>query len=160
MTTFKISSRYLIKPFKMNKKIHQVALTHVVYLGNKYQLEKIENAKIYIELNFKENISLENMAMYCHQSLFHFCRVFKKATAITPHQYLQKKRLSTAEKLLAESTYSITEVAKECGFNSVEYFSTVFKREYLINPGQYRREIKSKMMTTEQAYLFQNHLYK
>ena len=72
-------------------------------------------------------------------SSFHFARVFKKNTNITPHEYLLNVRIQNAKKLLYASGQSVEDIAKSCGFNSTSHFIRVFKKYTNITPKQFRQ---------------------
>jgi AraC family transcriptional regulator len=100
----------------------------------------IEKAKAYMHEKFADDISLRDLADHCHVSPFHFCRIFKKFTAYSPHQYLMNIRLKHAEMLLRNTMQPITDICFTSGFNSLEHFATMFKQKYRLNPTQYRKE--------------------
>ena len=68
-----------------------------------------------------------------------FNRLFRDATATTPHNYLVKLRLSRAMRALRETEGSITDVAFACGFNDSNYFSYSFSKMTGMSPSEYRR---------------------
>ena len=102
-------------------------------------LSAVERAKEYMNEHFREDISLQDLAVYCCISPFHFLRVFKRLTTYTPHQYLQQLRLKHGEILLKNGVVPVTELAYECGFSSVGYFATAFRNKYRVSPSQYRK---------------------
>ena len=107
----------------------------------RFHLVTIENAKNYILGHFNENISLHRLAQYCHVSPFHFSRIFKSIMNISPHQYLADVRLNHAKILLASSEQPVTDIAFACGYNSLEHFTTTYRRKFKTNPGRHRKNI-------------------
>ena len=105
---------------------------------SKHYMGMIEAAKEYMNENFSNDISLQKLAQHCHISPFHFCRSFKKITGYPPYQYLLNIRLKHARILLHNSSLPIADVSYASGFNSIEYFATIFKQKYKMNPTQYR----------------------
>jgi len=99
----------------------------------------VERAKGYLNEHLREDISLQDLAVHCCISPFHFLRIFKKMTAYTPHQYLLQLRLKHGEILLKNGVIPVTDVAYECGFTSAGYFATAFKSKYKLTPSQYRK---------------------
>ena len=89
---------------------------------------KLKRAIDYIQAGLAENISLEAMAAEVGISRFYFCRLFKKSTGITPHQYLIKCRIERAKVLLKQEKLSITDIAFEVGFSNQSHFTKHFKR--------------------------------
>lgn len=72
--------------------------------------------------------SLEAMAADAGLTPSHFCRVFKKATGISPHQYVMKARLERAREMLGESDLSIAAIADMIGFTSQSHFTRAFRQ--------------------------------
>jgi AraC family transcriptional regulator len=106
-------------------------------------LTTIENAKEYINTHFHQDISLTEMAKFCHVSLFHFSRIFKTITSYTPHQFLLAVRLKHAELLLKNTTLPVIDIAISSGFNSAEHFTAAFSRKYKQPPTALRVNISS-----------------
>lgn len=104
----------------------------------KFHLGTIEKAKNFILANFDKNIGLQELAEHCCVSLFHFSRIFKAVMKITPHQYLSDIRLNHARILLENTSYPVTQIAIQCGYNSVEHFATAYKQRYESTPSEFR----------------------
>ena len=104
----------------------------------RYHLVTIEIAREYILGHFNENISLHQLAQYCHVSPFHFSRIFKSIMNVSPHQYLTEIRLNHAKILLTTTEQPVTDIAFACGYNSLEHFTTAYRRKFKINPGRHR----------------------
>lgn len=105
-----------------------------------YHLGTVEKARDYLLAHFKENISLQRLAEHCLVSPFHFSRIFKTITKMSPHQYLVSIRLTHARVLLTETNSPVSDIAYECGFNSPEHFVTAFKQYYKMKPSTLREE--------------------
>jgi len=101
----------------------------------------IEQAKEFIHVNFIRDISLAEIANYCHVSPFHFSRIFKSIMNVSPHQYLADIRLNHARVLLGTTGQPVTDIAFACGYNSIEHFATAYRRKFKTNPTRYRREV-------------------
>lgn len=104
----------------------------------KNHLATIEKARQYITENFTGDISLMELASQCHVSPFHFSRLFKLFTSVSPHQFLQTIRLQHAVLLLRNTSMPVADVAFSSGFNSIEYFTAAFRQRYKSPPGKYR----------------------
>lgn len=104
----------------------------------KNHLLTIEKAKEYIARNFTNDISLTEIADYCNVSAFHFSRIFKTFTAVTPHQFLLSVRLKNSELLLKETVLPVADVAFSSGFNSIEHFTSAFRQKYKSPPARFR----------------------
>lgn len=96
-------------------------------------LNFIYDSKNFIDSNFLENISLEQIAMESKLSQYHYIRLFKKIFKITPYQYIIFKKLDYA-KMLLNSGEPILEVAYKTGFSSPNNFSRAYKNYFGISP--------------------------
>ncbi len=81
----------------------------------------------YIEENYKNNISLSDLAEYTHKSKSYLSTLFKLETNVNFSQFLINFRIEKAKQLLKESDNKIYEIAEQVGFNNPYYFSKVFK---------------------------------
>lgn len=108
------------------------------YRQKRNYLPAIESIKQFINENFTEDISLTQLAEIGCMSPFHFNRLFKKITLITPYQYLLRVRLRQAHLDLCNTSLPITEVAFSSGFNSLEHFSAMYKKIYGKTPSAVR----------------------
>lgn len=97
----------------------------------------------YVKNNFKEEITLEEIADMVSMTIPSFCRYFKKITNKTFIQFVNEYRLVHASKLLAEKPMSIAEVCFECGFNNFSHFNKSFKAFTGQNPSEYRNQLKT-----------------
>ena len=98
----------------------------------------ISEVVVYINQNFSKDISLDEISRRAYLSKFHFSRIFKKYTSYSPYQYLMAVRLNHSSLLLQTSSYPIKEIADQCGFKRLDYFSAIFKKKFSCNPSQYR----------------------
>ena len=100
--------------------------------------EHIIKAVEYIEENLKYEIDLSACAKACGYSQYHFLRVFKAVSGLTPADYIRKRRLSEIAKHMCGNEEYISEIAFAYGFNSKENFIRAFKAEHHILPSEYR----------------------
>ncbi len=112
------------------------------YSNKKY--DKVLKSINYINSNFKEKISIENLSKLSGYSEFHFIRVFEKCTNKTPTEYINNCRLKHAKKLLVETDDNMESIAEKCGFNSYSYFSKIFKNNFSLSPNTYRKNHRLK----------------
>jgi two-component system response regulator YesN len=101
----------------------------------------IENAKRYIENNYKSQFSYKDVAREIFISPSYFLNLFKKITGQTFTDYLTDVRIASAKNLLKTSEMNITEIAYEIGFNNSNYFSNIFKKSVGISAKEYRKKI-------------------
>jgi AraC-like DNA-binding protein len=102
-----------------------------------YDLTKLDKAFEYIEENYKNNISLSDVAKFVGFSTSHFSRAFKKATEKNFHSFLCEFRIKQAEKLLFSNNLTITQLAHAAGFNSIVTFNRCFKQVKGCSPTEY-----------------------
>jgi hypothetical protein len=75
-------------------------------------------------------------------SRFHFCRLFKQHTGITPGRFLSAVRIYQAKRMLLTTSLNITEIAFAVGYNSLGSFSNHFADSVGISPGRFRRIVR------------------
>lgn len=100
-----------------------------------YDLEKAIN---FMQSHLEEALSVEEIAQELGLSQFHFSRLFKQRTGITPHQYLIKLRLERAKHLLKNTKMAVNEIADECGFANPSHLARHLRRETGLSPKQFR----------------------
>lgn len=98
----------------------------------------IAKAIDFIEDNLKQDIDIYSCADVSGYSEYHFLRIFKEVTKLTPADYIRKRRLTEIVKQMNQGSQYISEVAFEYGFNSKENFTRAFKAEHNILPTEYR----------------------
>lgn len=108
--------------------------------------DRINKVFNYVKGNFREEISLDEIADLVSMTVPSFCRYFKKITNKTFVQFVNEYRLVHASKLLAEKPMSITEVCFESGFNNFSHFNKQFKAFTGQNPSAYRNQLKQVLM--------------
>lgn len=108
--------------------------------GSAAPVARISRAIEYIDQNFSERITLDEMASRCHVSRRHFFRLFEQAVGVAPMEYLKKVRLQKAAEMLVTTDLNITEIAYACGFNDSNYFSSLYHKEFGMPPSQFKRE--------------------
>jgi AraC-like DNA-binding protein len=96
--------------------------------------------------NFRQEVSLAQVADLVCMTPEAFCRYFKRVTHRTFFQMLTDYRLRHACRLLAETSQPVAEVAFGSGFGNVSHFNQQFKATLKLTPGQYRR---SRVMSYE-----------
>ncbi|EAR13668.1 transcriptional regulator [Polaribacter irgensii 23-P] len=102
---------------------------------------KIDLIFKHINENFKQHISLDEIANLVSMTVPAFCRFFKKTTSKTFTKLVNEYRVVHATKLLTESNMSITDICFECGFNNFSHFNKLFK-EFTGNPAsKYRSQM-------------------
>lgn len=101
-------------------------------------------AKRYIELHFRENPSLEDVAKVIGKSPVYFSKYFYSNEGVYYTDYLNRQKVNCAKFLLAESNMTATEICYEAGFSSFSNFLRVFKEYEGNTPTKYRENIEKK----------------
>ena len=92
----------------------------------------------YIEAHLTEKLDLDTIADAVHYSKYHLHRMFADMTGLTAHDYIQRRRLTEAAKLLVFSDKPILEIALLAGYESQQAFTGIFTALYKIPPNRYR----------------------
>jgi AraC family transcriptional regulator len=101
-------------------------------------LPAIEKSREYLQENFTEEITMEQLARVSHMSTFHFNRVFRQITRVSPYQYLLNFRMHHASHLLKTTDESIAAIGWSVGFNRPDHFSYAFKNFNGFPPQHFR----------------------
>lgn len=97
----------------------------------------------YIDLNFKEPLSLEQLADVAHMNKYYLSHAFKREYGVSPINYLISRRIDESKFLLAETDLSMSQIAQILGFSSLSYFSQAFRKANGTSPMEYRQNFKS-----------------
>lgn len=129
---------------------HNINIKRIVYeiLYNLYleyytdytvsnSIENIEKAKKYINENYRNKISIEQLAKISGFSRSHFKRLFTKHYEMAPSDYITTVRIDRAKTMLRAKIFTLGEIAEECGFSNEYYFSQVFKKIVGCSPRKY-----------------------
>lgn len=102
---------------------------------------RIEKSLIYISENIDQKLTLAELASAAFMSPYHFVRVFKEVTGMTPMAYVTNKRIERAKELLATGNLPIGVVSSLCGFSNQSQFNNTFRRIMGMTPKEYRRKV-------------------
>lgn len=97
----------------------------------------------YIDLHFKEPLTLEQLAEEAHINKYYLSHTFKREYGESPINYMISRRIEESKYLLAETDLSMSQIAQLLGFSSLSYFSQVFRRTQSISPKEYRQNTKN-----------------
>jgi AraC family transcriptional regulator len=104
----------------------------------------------YIMQHLDEEITIEDVANYCHFSKYYFSRVFKEETGESIYAFIKRLKMDqSALRLKIEKEKSITDIGVNYGYSSSNY-STVFKKHHSISPAEFRKIVN----TTDPAHPF------
>jgi len=105
--------------------------------------ETVEMLVRWMEESYWDNITLQTLAERVHFNSSYLVRVFRKYQGETPFQFLNRLRMKAAISYLANSSLTVEEISFTIGYQSIHYFSRLFKQTYGKSPSQWRIEHKS-----------------
>lgn len=106
-------------------------------MKNKQQI--VNEIEQIIHTQYQTPLTLESIAQTLHFTPNYIGNLFKSYKKISVNRYLMKVRLDKAERLLLDSNSSINDISEQCGFSSITYFHTTFKKEKGITPSEFRQ---------------------
>ncbi len=111
----------------------------------------LRRALTVMDSTYEQPLSVEAIASHAGFSHFHFIRFFHRTYGITPHQYLTRKRIQQAQRLLALSELSVTEICLAVGFQSLGSFSSLYRRQTGYSPSEHRVRLQEQQKRLELA---------
>jgi transcriptional regulator GlxA family with amidase domain len=103
------------------------------------QRSSLQDLEGWIADHIADDLSVSVMADHLGMSTRTFARVFRQELGVTPAAYVEGARVEAARRLLETTRRGVAEVARVCGFGTVETMHRVFKRTVRVTPGEYRR---------------------
>ncbi len=107
-------------------------------LNDKEVFSKIDKARLIIREKINTPISPEEIATSLNMSYTWFRRMFKNYTGLAPAQYIAQLKIQKTKELLSATNKPVKEIAFDLGFESIDYFSTQFKKQTGQTPTQFR----------------------
>jgi transcriptional regulator GlxA family with amidase domain len=118
----------------------------MIFKGQKeHEDESIKKAQEYIESNFQDKITVDQLASMLALSRRNLERRFKKATANTVIEYVQRVKIEAAKISLESSRENINEVMYKIGYSDPKAFRVTFKKITGLSPIQYRNKYNREM---------------
>ena len=99
---------------------------------------KLDRAIAFINENLSRDFKLKDLATVVEMSPYHFARMFKQSTGLTPHQYLVKQRINKAKELLRQTEIAIADIGYTVGYKNPSHFAKVFRQQTKVSPTDYR----------------------
>lgn len=99
---------------------------------------RLRRAIEFMYLHSAEELSLSEIAREAFLSAYHFARLFKRITGLTPHNYLANIRIEQARHLLGTSDLSINAIATRVGYESQSHFAKLFRAATGLTPKEFR----------------------
>jgi AraC-like DNA-binding protein len=107
------------------------------YKEHRYEIDKVID---FIQSNYGNKISLDDLTKTAYISKFHFLRLFKRHTGVSPYEYLINYRINKAKELLKNSELLIREISDTVGFFDYNNFIREFKKIVGITPLKYKKQ--------------------
>ena len=101
--------------------------------------ERSNSVIMYINSHYNEKLTLSHLAIVNHVSKYYLCHFFKEITGFTVQEYINSIRVEKSKVLLKSTTMGIGEVASNVGYDDVNYFCRIFKKNTTLSPGQYKK---------------------
>src|SRR5258705_7537857 len=102
------------------------------------QLQKVGD---FVTEHLAEEISVEILAQLVQLSPFHFSRIFKQSTGMSPLRFVTRERVTRAQQLIRETSRSLIEIALDVGYTSPSHFAQVFRRVVGVTPTEFRSKL-------------------
>ncbi len=143
----KIKKEFLLKPIGYEDIMSSYVTEAIVSIYRSYQREylqdtsytRIESVREKILLSLERKWTLEEMASLSGYSVSRFSSLYSQHFGLSPKADLIQNRVRLAKELLNYTGKSVTEVAEQCGFQSIYYFSKYFKATVGITPSEYAK---------------------
>jgi len=132
--------RYVHDHKSLEKMLHD-ALDLVISrstVRNRIQNASVQAAVDYIDANYMQKITLDDIARHIYLNRTYASQIFKKHMRVNFADYLEMVRIDKAKELLADTALPITEIASRVGYSNQSYFTKVFKRSTGLSPNAFR----------------------
>jgi AraC-like DNA-binding protein len=147
----KLRSAYMATPVVPNGTMDSVALLlsifaeHLAMQRNQLALPAsntepavVTKARASIDINLHYEVSLADTAKAAGASTFHLCKLFRRHLDMTFTEYIARRRVEKAKKMLLKPNMRVSEVAFKVGFQSLTHFNRVFRKIVGRSPTEFR----------------------
>ena len=104
-------------------------------------LSSVIQIKEYLDKNYKGKCTLAGIAARVNLSPNYLQTIFRRAMGVTPLEYVTRRRISEAKRMIAMESLSFSEISAELGFSSQSHFNKVFLERVGVTPNEYRRQL-------------------
>ncbi|WP_164714365.1 AraC family transcriptional regulator [Chitinophaga rhizosphaerae] len=151
--------RQMLTDNDFNRIVTFLQLLHLLTITSNYQVlsspyynsketfadgHKIREVLNYVYSNFRNEISLQEVAALVHMSTTGFCRFFKQKTNKTLTDVIQEVRIGYAGKLLLEGAHNVSGACYECGYNNLSNFNKHFRDIKGCSPTEFLKKFQDK----------------
>lgn len=117
------------------------------------KITMVKQAIRWMQIHYKQSISLSDLAVQVGFSRYYLCHVFREITGYPVSQYLNQLRCANARKLLS-SGWTVSAAATACGFDNLSYFARIYKRCMGHTPSQDKRDALAADITITHGDIF------
>jgi len=135
-----IADKYYADTYEQIAKLLDCILMNLkanINLSSQHPL--VKTIKNFLFEHLKEKITLKQISEFAHFSPVYCDIVFKRETGESIIEFLLKRRMEEAQKILTDGTYSLQKVSSFVGFEDYNYFARTFKKHTGYTPGEYRK---------------------
>jgi AraC-like DNA-binding protein len=137
------ASIYQLLVLLLRGHIHKI-MSSDEFASKTNSLKRFDSILAFIEVHYTEKISVKDLAEKANITVFYFCRIFKQLTGKTMTDYINELRLEKSLEYLQKDNLNITEIALNCGFEGINYYSRLFRKHYHISPTKFRKNNMEK----------------
>ena len=132
--------------FPIRGENNQLLYVVIVFTTSRYYQDKEEIilGKEYIDNHWKEEFDPDKLASIVYMSRYHYARLFKQHTGMTPYNYYKEVKMNKLKEKLCDYNLSITQAFEECGVDYNGNFAKKFKQKFGITPSRYRAMMTKK----------------
>jgi transcriptional regulator GlxA family with amidase domain len=112
--------------------------------GQRAEREPLRELQGWMLDHLDEDLSVPALAVRAYMSPRNFARAFKREVGMTPAAYVETLRVERARVLLETAGEAVEQVARRCGFGTVETMRRVFRRRLGVSPGDYRERFQRR----------------
>lgn len=106
----------------------------ITYSGSSHKIQSIIN---FIQKNYASDLTVTSLATQLHISSDYLRHLFKEETGENLTAFITRVKIENAKTFLQSGQYKVNEVAQMVGFNTTQYFSTVFRKQVGCTPKEY-----------------------
>lgn len=103
----------------------------------------------FIEMHYREDISMQDAASALRYSDAYFCKLFKQCFKVNFSTYLNEFRVQKAQQLMTDARLNVKDISTACGYSDANYFTKVFKRITGKTPSEYRLDLAERVLKSE-----------
>ena len=113
--------------------------------GAKPETRLMDEATAWLERHFAEDVKMDGLVAYMGYSRSRLFDLFRRHTGLSPADYLARYRIRMARAMLEKTDRKISDISRECGFSSAQYFNAAFRRQTGLTPSAWRERSRGNI---------------